>query len=255
MRKKTSSFISLWLILLSSVFSGTAEAGAQTPATPRRVPTKRVKEMAKETKDKPKEVRTDTVAFYQGVAVGIEVAGVASHLLGSDILNSEVQLQANFKNRFLPVMEVGYGKADTQNDGTNLHYYTAAPYFRVGMDYNVFHKKPYLPGYLYVGLRYAATSFKYDIDGPTMTDPNYGGAYEVPFSYAGQKSSAHWLEAAVGIKVKIYKSFCMGWCVRYKKRLSVTEHENSTPWYVPGFGKNAGTSFNVTYNLIYNLPF
>lgn len=222
--------------------------------TPRKVPTKRVKGAVQQEQAK-KEAKVDTVAFYQGMAVGVEVAGIASHLLGSDILNSEVQLQANFKNRFLPVIEVGYGKANTLNDGTNLHYYTAAPYARAGMDYNVFYKKPYLPGYLYVGLRYGMSSFKYDVDGPPMADPNYGGIIEVPFAYNGQKSTAHWIEAAVGIKVKIYKRFCMGWCVRYKKRMGVTNHENSVPWYIPGFGKNAGASFNMTYNLVYNLPF
>ena len=37
--------------------------------------------------------------------------------------------------------------------------------------------------------------------------------------------------------------------------MSVEGHDNSIPWYVPGFGKNAGSSFNLTYNLIYNLTF
>ena len=195
------------------------------------------------------------VPLYQGTSVGVEIAGLGSYLLGSDILSSEIAVQANFKNRFLPVVEVGYGKADAINDGNDLHYKTSAPYFRIGIDYNVFHKKTHLPGYLYAGLRYGMSSFSYDISGPDMTDPNYGGEITVPYSYSGIKSTASWVEAVVGLKVKIYKSFCMGWSVRYKKRISITEHDNSIPWYVPGFGKNAGSSFNLMYNLIYNLPF
>ena len=123
------------------------------------------------------------------------------------------------------------------------------------MDYNVFYKKTHLPGYLYVGLRYGMSSFSYDVDGPSMTDPNYGGEVSYPFAYSGMKSSASWLEGVLGLKVKIYKGFCMGWSVRYKMRMNVEGHDNSIPWYVPGFGKNAGSSFNLTYNLIYNLPF
>ena len=88
-----------------------------------------------------------------------------------------------------------------------------------------------------------------------MKDPNYGGHITYPFSDNGEKSNAHWVEAVVGIKVKIYKRFCMGWAVRYKMRMGVDEHEKSVPWYVPGFGKNASSSFNLTYNLVYNLPF
>ncbi len=57
------------------------------------------------------------------------------------------------------------------------------------------------------------------------------------------------------MKARIYKGFCMGWSVRYKRRLSITANENAEAWYVPGFGKNGETSFNFTYNLIYNLPF
>ena len=147
------------------------------------------------------------------------------------------------------------GKTDVINDANDMHYKTSAPYFRIGMDYNVFYQKPYLPGYLYVGLRYGMSSFTYDASGPDMTDPNYGGHITVPFADLGVKSNASWLEGVVGIKVKIYKRFHMGWAVRYKMRMSVDSHENSNPWYVPGFGKNAGSSSNLTYNLIYNLPF
>lgn len=199
--------------------------------------------------------KEEKTPLYQGLSVGVEIAGLGSYLLGSDILSSEIAIQANLKNRFMPILEVGYGKADAINEGNDLHYKTSSPYFRIGMDYNVFYKKSHLPGYLYAGLRYGMTSFSYDVSGPDMTDPNYGGEISYPYAYSGLKSKASWMEAVLGLKVKIYKGFCMGWSVRYKKRISVDNHENSVPWYVPGFGKNAGSSFNLMYNLIYNLPF
>lgn len=236
MKKRTSKYISLLLLLTSSLL-------LPLPA--------HAQKKDKETLKKEYEASP----LYQGTSIGVEVAGAAGYLLGGDALSSEIILQTNFKNRFLPVIEVGYAKTDATNDANNMHFKTAAPYFRVGMDYNVFYQKPYLPGYLYVGLRYGMSSFTYDASGPDMTDPNYGGHITVPYADLGEKSSAHWVEGVVGIKVRIYKHFHMGWAVRYKMRMSVTNHENSTPWYVPGFGKNAGSSFNLTYNLIYNLPF
>ena len=236
MKKKTSAYISLLLVLTSSSLLFPSPAWGQK-------------------KDK-EQLKADYKAspLYQGSSIGIEVASAAGYLLGGDILSSELLLQSNLKNRFLPTLEIGYGRTDVVNDANDMHYKTSAPYFRIGMDYNVFYLKPYLPGYLYVGLRYGMSSFTYDVSGPDMEDPNYGNTV-VPFSYSGMKSKASWLEGVVGIKVKIYKRFHMGWAVRYKMRMSVTEHENSTPWYVPGFGKNASSSFNLTYNLIYNLPF
>ena len=211
---------------------------------------------AQDTKDKAdKKDEEKKVSFYQGTSIGLEIAGMASYALGSDILNSDIQIQSNLLNKYFPVVEVGMGKTDCTNDGTDIHYKTSAPYFRVGVDYNFFHKKSYLPGVLLLGLRYGFSSFSYDVSGPTMTDPNYGGIIEIPFSYEGQKSKGHWIEAVVGLKAKIYRGFCMGWSIRYKRRISVTKHENTEAWYIPGFGKNAGSSFNLSYHLIYNLPF
>lgn len=189
MKKRISEFISQ-LLIASSLLLISAPATGQTPA-----PTKVKKEEKKET------------PLYQGTAVGLEIAGLASHLLGSDILSSEIQIQSNLKNRFLPVLEIGYGKADAVNDGTNLHYKTSAPFFRIGMDYNIMYKKTHLPGYLYVGLRYGMTSFSYDVDGPAMTDPNYGGLIEVPYSYHGQRVTLRGWRDWLASKSKYTKAF------------------------------------------------
>lgn len=239
MRKKISESI-LQLLTISSLLFFPLAAQSQT---------------AKIEKEIKKAVEEEDTRFYRGTSLGVEIAGIASNLLGSDIFNTEIQAQCNLLNRYLPVIEVGYGKADAINDGTDIHYKTSSPYFRIGMDYNFMHKKPYLPGMLLGGLRYGFSSFKYDVEGPTMTDPNYGGVIEVPFSYLGQKCTAHWVEAVVGLKVRIFKGFCMGWSARYKKKFSLTKNENTEPWYVPGFGKRSSSSFNISYHLIYNLPF
>ena len=237
MKKKTSRFIILTLLLTSNLFLLSSPARAQ----------KKDKEtLKKEYKESP---------LYQGSWVGLEILGAGNYLLGGDFFSTEIIFQSNLKNRFLPILEVGYGKTDATNNTNNLHYKTSAPYFRIGMDYNIFYLKPYLPGFLFGGLRFGMTSFSYDVDGPTMQDPNYGGVITVPFSYTGLKSNANWLELVLGIKVKIYKRFNMGWTVRYKLRMNAKEHPNSQPWYIPGYGKNNSNSFNLMYNLIYDLPF
>ena len=239
MRRKISRSI-LLLLTISSLLLFPIIGQAQTG---------KVKETVKKLEEK------EDTRFYRGTSVGLEIAGMVSHFIGSDIFNTEVMVQSNLLNRYLPVVEIGYGKADTTNDGTDIHYKTSAPYFRIGADYNFLHTKPHLPGMLMGGLRYGFSSFKYDVEGPTMTDPNYGGVTDVPFSYMGEKCTAHWVEAVVGLKVKIFKGFCMGWSARDKKKLSLSKNENTEPWYIPGFGKKADSSFNLSYHLIYNLPF
>ena len=191
--------------------------------------------------------------LYQGTMVGIDVAGLASKALGSDINSAEALVQVNLKNRFFPVAEIGFGSIDTTNDETDIHYKASAPYFRLGMDYNVFYQKPYLPGYFTVGLRYGFTSFDYDVASPPLTDPNWGHT-SVPVTYEGVKTNVGWAELAIGLKANVFKGFYMGFNVRYRARLSMTKHENSEPYYIPGFGKGKN-NFGVMYNLIYQLPF
>lgn len=101
MKKRISNYISLLLILSSFLLTPFSGYGQVHKAA------------SKEAKEEKKE----EVPFYQGTSIGVEIAGLVSNFLGSDIMSSEVAVQANFKNRFLPVVEIGYGKADAINEG------------------------------------------------------------------------------------------------------------------------------------------
>lgn len=244
MRKKTSRYILLFLIISNVLFLHTSMLYSQNPEP-----------VVKEVKKKIGFDNKEKIPFYQGLSVGVNIADLGSHVLGSDKLSTDIMVQANLLNRFLPTVELGLGKVETISDETNIRYKTSAPFFKIGGDYNFYYKKPEQPGYLFLGFRYAFSSFSYDVEGPSMTDPNYGGQIEVPFSYTGISSNAHWLEFVGGLKVKIYKGFCMGWSLRYKKLFNVKKSENSEPWYIPGYGNNSSTNFSFSYHLIYNLPF
>ena len=200
------------------------------------------------------EDKEEELPFYQGFMVGVDVSGLASKAFGSDAFSSEISIHANLKNRFFPVVEIGYGKTDTTGEETNIHYQTSAPFFRVGMDYNVFYKKPHLPGYFTVGLRYGFSSFTYDMQSPDLVDPNWGHT-SIPVTYNDVKSNAGWLELVLGMKTQVYKDFYMGFTVRYRARQSMKKHENTEPYYIPGYGRGKTSNFGITYSLSYRLPF
>jgi len=56
----------------------------------------------------PKEV----FPLYNGTFVGVDLYGIGSKAFGGDFLNSEVSVDVNLKNRFFPVVELGYGEVD-----------------------------------------------------------------------------------------------------------------------------------------------
>ena len=192
--------------------------------------------------------------LFQGIMVGVDVYGFLNQALGSDIHSAEASIEANLQNRFFPVVEFGYGSIDTTDDETDIHYQTSAPFFRLGVNYNVFYKKPELPGCLTVGLRYGFSSFKYDVQAPDLTDPNWGHT-QVPVSYTGVKSNVGWLEAVVGLRANVYKDFHLGLNLRYRSRLNMSQNEHSEPYYIPGYGRGKSTSIGITYSIIYKLPF
>ena len=192
--------------------------------------------------------------FFQGIMVGVDVFGFLNQALGSDVRTTEVSIEANLQNRFLPIVEIGYGSTNAMDEETEIHFQTSAPFFRVGMNYNVFYQKPELPGCLTVGLRYGFSSFTYDMLSPDLVDPNWNHTH-VPVNYTDVKSNVGWLEAVVGIRANVFKDFYLGLNVRYRSRLSMTKNENSEPYYIPGYGRGKPNNFGITYSLIYKLPF
>lgn len=215
----------------------------------------------KEKKDKKEEA---THPLYNGISVGLELWGLGSSALGDDFLSSEASVDFNLRNRFFPIIELGYGSTDSWSE-KGIHYKSASPYFRIGMDYNALYKKSH--GHmLLVGLRYGVSSFKYDITASHLDDPIYGGTVgnpnledniwggSHPYAHKDMKSNMQWTEFCVGIRAHVWKTFYMGWSLRFKFKLSATSDKYGDPWYVPGFGKYGSNTMGVTYTITYKLP-
>lgn len=171
-------------------------------------------------------------------------------LLLSDYGQYEAALRINLKDRYFPIIELGIGKADAEDESTRITYKTQAPYGRIGIDFNMLKNKHDIYR-LYAGGRYAYTSYKFDISSPGVIDPNYGGM--APYEAHDVEGNMHWLELAFGVDAKIWGSVHLGWSVRYKRRLFHREGDVGDAWYVPGYGRNGGSRIGGTFNLIFDL--
>ena len=212
-------------------------------------------------------IKVDTIPLFNGIFVNVDLYGVASNLLGSDFISGEFGVGVNLKNTFIPVIEFGMGGTDTWSE-TGIHYKTkTTPYFRIGVDYNTMAKKKEKNSFLFAGARYGYTSFKYDIYNMPVTDNIWGDAIgnlnledeywggSLEYDYRGMKCSLHWVEVLLGVQIKMYKRFYMGWSIRVKWKMSASHDENGNPWYVPGYGQYKARNVGLTYSLIYKLPF
>ena len=191
----------------------------------------------------------DTIPLFRGMAVSVDAFGLGQILL-SDYGQYEAALRMNLKDKYFPIIELGYGKANTTDEGTNINFKTSAPYGRIGMDWNLLKNKHDIYR-LYGGARYAFTSYKFDVKGPDMIDPVWGTT--TPYEAHDVSCNYHWLEAVFGVDAKIWGPIRMGWSVRYKRRLFRNDGDIGNTWYVPGFGRQGSSRFGGTFNITYEL--
>lgn len=191
----------------------------------------------------------DTVALFRGIAVSADLVGLVQ-LAVSDYGQYEAALRINLKDKYFPVVELGYGKADANDITTSMTFRTKAPYGRVGLDFNLLRNKHDIYR-AYAGFRYGCTFYKFDVEGEGIKDPVWGD--DVPFSVTGVKANYHWIEGVFGVDAKIAGPLRLGWSVRYRSRIAHDDGTLGNTWYVPGYGKKGGTRLGGTFNIIFEI--
>lgn len=242
---KTYRFI---FTLLSSLLLCTPALGQQpqTPVNPAETAGKNDTVQVAIPQLKPGE---EKAPLLSGIAVLVDLCGLAMKGVDAKFANMEAALRLNFKEKYFPIFEMGLGDCTREGQENNNKFSTTAPYFRLGMDYN-FNKK--LNGNRFFGgLRYGFSTFKYDFSNPDFTDEVW--QQPVPFEINGQHGRAQWLEVVVGVETKLWSIVRLGYNVRYRVRLSQSGNEWGNPWYVPGFGRNGGSGWGGTVNLTFDV--
>lgn len=195
-------------------------------------------------------VNEDSIPFFRNVAVSVDLVGPLWLSL-NDYGEVEGAVRVNLKDKYFPVVELGLGKSNAEDEATKITYKTSAPFVRAGLDFNIMKNKHDVYR-LYAGGRYAFTSFKYEIDHPGLIDPVFGGVAR--YHAQDLKCSYHWLEFGIGVDAKLWGPVRLGWNVRYKRRLFHSDaDEVGRTWYVPGFGKADNSEFGAMFNVIFEL--
>lgn len=194
-------------------------------------------------------IEKDSIPLFRGFAVSVDLVGPAMLALG-DYGEYEAALKLNLHDQYFPTFELGYGKADHNDEVTSLNYKTSAPYFRIGCDLNLL-KNKHAANRLYGGLRFGMTSYKVDLSRPGLIDPVWTG--DASFNIEGMKCSMAWLEVVFGLDAEIWGPVHLGWNIRYKRRISHDDDAVGTTWYVPGYGKNGDTRIGANFLVIIDI--
>lgn len=195
-------------------------------------------------------LQQDSIPFFRGFAVSADLVGLAQMQLG-DYGQYEAALRLNLHDQYFPIVELGVGKANHVDDEvTHITYKTSAPYFRVGVDVNIA-KNKHANNRIYVGVRYAYTSYKVDVNRSPFEDPVWKNT--TYYDVSDVACSQHWAEVLFGIDAQLVGPLHLGWSVRYRNRLSNDDGIIGKTWYVPGYGiqdtSNLGATFNVSIDI------
>lgn len=225
------TYISIFTLLLSSLMLclGNQNASAQ------------VKELY---------VQNDSIPLFRGVAVSVDLFSAVQRQL-SDYGQYEAALRVNLKDKYFPVLELGIGDGKHDEDiVSGIEASTRALYGRIGCDFNIM-KNKHDDYRIYVGARYAYTSFDFNMSRRDVVDPVWGGTAH--YGVDGAKCYYHWLEAAFTVDAKIAGPVRLGWSVRYRRRIASDDGPAGEVWYVPGYGRAGKTTLGGTFNLIFEL--
>lgn len=234
-RKKLSTYILKTAISLTACLLMTVNMQAQNGKRNIKMP--------------PKQEKRDSIPLFNGFAVSVDLVGPAMKALG-DYGQYEAALRLNMRNKYFPIVELGYGSADGTDLATNIHYTTHAPYFKVGMDFNILRNKR-SSNHLFLGFRYAYTSYKDNVSLNGLKDPVWQN--EVNYGFSDNQCYYHWMEVVFGIDAKIWGPIHLGWSVRYRQRITCDEGTVGKSWYVPGYGTSDTSKLGGTFNLTFDI--
>ena len=192
------------------------------------------------------------------LSIGVDLYRPIYSSINDDDLSYELITSLRIFENFSIASEIG--SLDKYVEDENVNFTSTGDYLKFGFDYNLFNNWTGMDNSIYLGMRFATSSFNNRINSYTVRNPDSYWSNNVLDSYETNNHSnqnANWIELLVGIKVETIKNIYLGISVRLNRLLSNTSPNNFNNLYIPGFNKvtddnSWGSGFN--YTLTYSLP-
>ncbi len=215
----------------------------------------------------------DTTKYSQpyGLRAGIDLSRPALSFFNEDYTGLEIVADYRLTQRLYLAGELGNEQKTNQEELSNFdisdptplyNYTTSGSYIKLGVDYNTYENWYGMNNSIFIGGRYAFSTFNQTVNSAFLYDSN---RYWVPGAFAPGNNNgveygglnASWLEFLVGIKAELFANFYLGASVRLGFLISNKEADEFPNLWIPGFNKvTDGSNFGVGYNysITYFLP-
>lgn len=204
----------------------------------------------------------DTVEHHQkyGLRVGVDLSRLIPSFFTDDYTGLEFVGDYRLTQKLYLAAEVGNEKKTKQEDVYN--FTTSGSYIKLGVDYNTYANWYGEQNLIFIGGRYAISSFSQTLNNYQIYDSNrYWNPDDFIEGSSGPQEfsglSASWLEFVFGTKIELFANIYLGASIRLGFLVGNKEPDNFQNLFIPGFNKvTEGSKFGVGYNysLTYFIP-
>ena len=186
--------------------------------------------------------------FNPGLMIGVDVSGFARNYLSPETMAWEVSADKEWRRNWFAAVEAGGLSINILKES---HTYKAGGYFvRMGINYNLIDRSDMEN----VGMVYGLTRYGYGRINHEAPDITIGNHYwgNTQTAIPSERAHAHWFEMGGGLKARLIGNVFIGWTIRTRFLIYLSETSGMEPYTISGFGKNQGRpSVMVHYHIYY----
>ncbi len=200
-----------------------------------------------------------------GIRAGVDLSKLVRSNLQKGYQGFEIFGDLTLKDKTKIAVEIG---SETFNTNESLeqnllyNYQVSGEYLKLGLDWEIYQRKPGEKNQITAGARYVVASFDTAQGVTNFYDTAWVQRYGAfpNFSQKGPEHSglsASYLEGVLGFKTHIAKQIYLGGSFRMGFLVSQKEPENFDNLWIPGFNKvtdGARFGFSYNYGISYYLP-
>lgn len=190
------------------------------------------------------------IDLYQGFDLGVELYDPISQLF-QDSYGYSFQADVDLWHKYIPTITIGYNTYTEEADN-GISFSGNGYYTKIGINKPIAKYMGSTQTCIFTGLHLGYTSFNYSFENVIPQNPGYWNTTKST-NYNDEKASCTWLEIPIGVKFKITGPISLGWTVIYKRKIDLSDGINSSPAYIPGFGKKYNSTTQIRAYIYYRL--
>ena len=219
------------------------------------------------------ERRRDTIPKSQtyGIRFGIDLSRLLITALDDSYEGIELVGDMRFRDKWYLAAELGNESRNVlealenfedRNVITIYDFTSSGSYLKLGVDYNTYENWFGMNNTIFMGARYAFSTFKKDLNRYNLFNSNrywnpdgFLPGQDFPRELSGLNAS--WLEVLFGVKAELFANIYLGASVRLGLLVSRKESDVIPHIWIPGFNRvTENSSFGVgfNYSISYLLP-